>query len=212
MANATKTAEELIAERYQKLIDAQKAKLGADYDISKREYESQLGSAEGTYQPLRNEAYVNMALAERARKEDMANMGMSGGGGTSLSLQQRNATSLLSTLGDVSRQQQGFEDKLGLALANLKTTHDADLGSAIAELEAQRIAAQLSQKQFDDNYAQSENRLAISQKQFDDNYAQSENRLAISQKDDLYARYYQLYKSRMITKKQFEEATGIDLK
>lgn len=194
MADVTKTPGELIAEQYQKLIDAQKAKNGADYDISKREYENQLGSAEGTYQPLRNEAYVNRALAERARKEDMANMGLSGEGGTSLSLQQRNTGSLLSELGDISRQQQGFENELGLALANLKTTRDADLSGIIADLEAKRIAAQLSQKQVDDNFAL------------------SEERLARSQEDELYARYYQLYKARMITKKQFEDATGIDLR
>jgi hypothetical protein len=124
----------------------------------------------------------------------MANMGLSGEGGTSLSLQQRNTGNLLSRLGDVSRQQQSYEDEINLALANLDTTYQANQSSIEADNEAQRIAAQLSQNQFDQNYA-------LNEKQY-----------ALSQEEDIFSKYYQLYKAKLITKKQFEAQTGIDLK
>lgn len=193
MAGA-KTPEQLIEEQYQKLIEAQAAKIGADYDVSKQQYESRLAGAGAAYQPLRNEAYVNNALAERARKENMANMGLSGEGGTSTTIEQRNTQSLLSGLGDISRQQRGYEDEITLALAGLNTTRAADLSKMRSELESKRAAALLAQKQ-----AEADDTL-------------NRDRLAASQEEDLFSRYYQLYKARMITKKQFEDATGIDLK
>jgi hypothetical protein len=187
-------SQKLIDDQYQKLIESQKAKLGADYDNSKSQYENQLGKSDETYQPLRNEAYVNNALAEKARRENMANMGLSGEGGTSLSLQQQNTGSLLNTLGDVSRQQQGYEDEISLALANLDTTYQGNVSSVTADYEAQKIAAQLSQNQFDQNYA-------LSQSQYE-----------LSKSDSVFSQYYQLLKAKRITKKQFEQATGYDLK
>ncbi len=193
MAGA-KTPEQLIEEQYQKLIEAQAAKIGADYDVSKQQYESRLAGAGAAYQPLRNEAYGNNALAERARKENLANMGLSGEGGTSTTIEQRNTQSLLSGLGDISRQQRGYEDEITLALAGLNTTRAADLSKMRSELESKRAAALLAQKQ-----AEADDTL-------------NRDRLAASQEEDLFSRYYQLYKARMITKKQFEDATGIDLK
>lgn len=193
-STGTKTPKDLIEEQYQNRLKTQQANIEADYTNSKRQYESQLSKADETYQPLRNEAYVNNALAERTRRENMANMGLSGEGGTSLSLQQRNTGNLLSTLGDVSRQQQGFADDMSLAMANLDTTYEANMNSINADNEAQRIAALLAQSQFDQNYAL------------------SEQQLELAQKDNTFNTYYQLYKARMITKKQFEEQTGINLK
>jgi hypothetical protein len=190
----TKTTQNLIDEQYENLKKAQKANLDAGYAVSKNEYESQLEKSDETYQPLRNEAYVNNALAERARRENMANMGLSGEGGTSLSLQQRHTGNMLSTLGDISRQQQGYKDEIDLALANLDTTYQAGVNSMDADTEAQRIAAQLAQGQFDANYGL------------------SADQLALQEKDSTFSTYYQLYKSKLITKKQFEQQTGIDLK
>ncbi len=185
---------QLIDDQYKKRAEAQTAKLKAERDAGKAQYENQLNKSDETYQPLRNEAYVNHALAEKARKENMANMGMSGEGGTSLSLQQQNAGNLLNTLGDASRQQRGYEDEINLALANLDTAYRANVNSAAAETEAQRIAAQLSQSHFEVSNA-------LSQNQYE-----------LSKSGSLFSQYYQLLKAKRITKKQFEQATGIDLK
>ena len=195
---SSKSSQEWIDEQYRKTADAQKKKLDADYDISQRGLESQRDKVDETYQPLRNEAYVNNALAEKARKENMANMGLSGEGGTSLSLQQRNEGNRLSTLGDISRQQQGYGDEIDMALANLNTTYNASVGSVDADTEAQRIAAQLAQGQFEDNYALSEQQLRISQ-----------GGAKVSQ-------VMELYKKKLITKKQlldtlnYSKSTGFE--
>lgn len=197
MADTTipiETPEDPIAKQYRLLTEAQTAKNDSDYKVSRDTYQNQLGKSEETYQPLRNEAYVNNALAEKSRKENMANMGMSGEGGTSMSLQQRNTGNLLSTLGDVSRQQRGFEDDINLALTNLDTTHNAANTSVTAELDAQRIGAQLAQSQFDQN-------LELSQSQYD-----------LAQKNSIFDQYYALLKDKRITKDEFELATGIDLR
>lgn len=190
----TKTSQEMIDEQYASALKAQQESLKKDYDTSRMDYEAKLGQSDETYQPLRNEAYVNNALAEKTRRENMANMGLSGGGGTSLSLQQRNTGNLLSTLGDVSRAQQGYEDEIGLTLAKLDTTYAGSESSAAAENESQRLAAQLAQGQFDQNYAL------------------SEATLAETKRSNTFDQYYQLYKTGRITKGEFELATGIDLK
>jgi len=194
MPDETQTSQQTIDEQYAQLLAAQTARLNAERAVGENNLNNQLAQSDATYQPLRNEAYVNTALAEKTRRENMANMGLSGEGGTSLSLQQRNAGSLLSTLGDISREQQGFENEIGLALANLQTTSDANLSGAAADIDAQRIAAQLAQSQFDQNYALS----AAAQQ--------------LAEQNAIYEQYYQMYRAGWITKKQFEDATHHDLK
>jgi len=193
MADTT-TAKDTIEEQYKNLLKAQTETLSADYENSRSGYENQLEQSDSTYQPLRNEAYVNKAMAERTRKENMANMGLSGEGGTSLSLQQRNTGNLLSTLGDISQQQQSYADEINLALANLDTTYNASVNSVTANVEAQRIAALLAQNQFDQNYDL------------------SEQSLAETVRNNTFNQYYELYKAGRITKRQFEQQTGTDLK
>jgi len=190
----TTTAKDTIEEQYKNLLKAQTETLSADYENSSSGYENQLEQSDATYQPLRNEAYVNKAMAERTRKENMANMGLSGEGGTSLSLQQRNTGNLNSTLGDISQQEQSYEDEINLALANLDTTYNASVNSVTADMEAQRIAALLAQNQFDQNYDL------------------SEASLAETVRNNTFNQYYELYKAGRITKKQFEQQTGTDLK
>ena len=184
----TTDEEKWIVDQYGKTREAQKVKTDADYTISRRGYENQLGQSDATYQPLRDEAYVNTALAEKTRKENMANMGMSGEGGTSLSLQQRNTGNLLSTLGNISREQQGYEDQINLALANLDTTYSASLASIDADADAQQIAALLAQKQFDKNYVLSER---------DVNETERYNQLN---------QYIELYNAKRISKKELNDA------
>ena len=193
-APVAQTAQDLIDEQYANLLKAQTEQLNAETTVNQNNLNSQLAQSDATYQPLRNEAYVNTALAERARKENMANMGLSGEGGTSLSLQQRNTGNLLSTLGDISRGQQSYEDEINLALTNLQTTNDANLSSVTADIEAQRIAAQLSQMQFDQSYAL------------------SERQQNLTEESAAFDQFYSLYRAGWITKQQFEEATKIDLR
>ncbi len=70
-----------IEEQYLNDLAAQKARLKAGYDQNAAAYQKQIGNAAAQYQQLKNEAYVNNALAERARRENVANLGLSGEGG-----------------------------------------------------------------------------------------------------------------------------------
>lgn len=176
-----------INDRYDKLAEAQLAQLKAQYAQSVADYQKQLAGASEQYQPLRNEAYVNNALAERARRENVANMGLSGAGGTSQTLQQRNTASLLGTLGDVSRQQQSYTDNVNLALANLGVQHGADVASLSANTEAGRNAALLEQSRWEAQYDQ-------------------------ARQKSVFDQALELYKKRLITAAQFTAMTGIALR
>lgn len=176
-----------ISRYYDEMEKAQKAQLLARYQKDVNEYQNQLKHAPAQYQQLKNEAYVNNALAERARRESMANMGLSGLGGTSQTLEQRNTSRLLGTLGDASRQQQDYTDQVNLALANLGIKHNADLQSLAAGNAAQRSAALMEQARFEAQYDQ-------------------------TQQKNVFEQAYNLYKKKLITAAQFTAMTGIPLK
>ncbi len=183
-----------IEEQYAKDLAAQKAHLKAGYDQSSAVYQKQISDAAAQYQQLKNEAYVNSALAERARRENVANMGLSGEGGTSQTLQQRNAAALLEALGDASRQQQDYTDNVNLALANLAVKYDAD----VAGLEAKN-ASSLSDA-------------LIKQSQWQADYDLKAQKMREDEQQDIFKQAYNLYLKRLITAAQFKAMTGVSLK
>lgn len=183
-----------IEEQYIKELEAQKAQLKAGYDQNAAAYQKQIGDAAAQYQQLKNEAYVNNALAERARRENVANMGLSGEGGTSQTLQQRSTAALLGTLGDVSRQQQDYTDNVNLALANLGVQYGADVTS----LEAENASAL--------------NEALIKQSQWQADYDLQMRKMQEDEQQSLFKQAYNLYLKRLITAAQFKAMTGINLK
>jgi hypothetical protein len=199
----------LINSQFDQSLEAQKAQLQAAYEKGKKDLETQLAQSGQQYQGLRNESYVNQALAERVRRENIANMGLAGMGGTSQSWEQRNQTGLLNNLGSISRQQQNYTDTMNNAITGLGTQYNADLTSATADINAQRNAAlvnqsnadrsyNLSQRQLEQQIADNQRSFEMSQRQFEEN-----------QKDATFSRAYNLYANRLITAAQFEQMTGI---
>jgi hypothetical protein len=188
----------LINSQYDQSLEAQKQQLQAAYEKGKRDYETQLAQTGQKYQGMRNEAYVNQALAERVRRENMANMGLSGLGGTSQSWQQRNQTGLLNNLGSISRQQQDYTDQVNNAILGLGAQYNADLTSATADINAQRSAALVNQSNVDRQFG-----LSADQLQLQREAAQRQ------QTDASFSRAYNLYTNRLITAAQFEQMTGI---
>lgn len=181
------SAAKSIKSYYDNIEEAQKAQLLAQYEQNYAQLKGQLERAPKQYQTLKNEAYVNNALAERARRENMANMGFSGTGGTSLSYEQRNTGRLLRTLGDVSRQQQDYSDNVNNALYNLGAKYKADLSGIAAKTASERIAALSEQARFEAQYEQ-------------------------ARQKDVFDQAFSLYKKGLITAAQFTEMTGIALK
>ena len=201
-AGAPETADEsgdadwqqTVNDIYDNMLKAQQDKLNAQYHEQQTDYDKQKGDALKTYDPLNNQAYVNNAMAEKTRKEAMANMGLSGAGGTSQTAQQSNTNSLLGTLGDISRQKQDYTDNINLALGKLSTQYNSDTGSLAAQTESDRNKALLDQGNFEDTFG-------LQQQQ------QSQ-----SEKDSTFNQAWQLLKAHRITKAEFEAMTGVTLK
>lgn len=183
-----------IEEQYEQTLAAQKAQIKAEFDQNTSAFQKKLNEAAAQYGQLKNEAYVNNALAERGRLENIANRGLSGAGGTSQTLQQRNTAALLGTLGDVSRQQQDYTDDVNLALANLATQYGADVTS----LEA--------------NNAAKRNEALIKQSQWQADYDMDWHKMLQDEQQDTFKQAYNLYLKRFITAAQFQAMTGIALR
>ncbi len=183
-----------IEEEYEQTLAAQKAQIKAEFDQNTSAFQKKLNEAAAQYGQLKNEAYVNNALAERGRRENIANRGLSGAGGTSQTLQQRNTAALLGTLGDVSRQQQDYTDDVNLALANLATQYGADVTSLEASNAAKR------------------NEALIKQSQWQADYDMDWHKMLQDEQQDTFKQAYNLYLKRFITAAQFQAMTGIALR
>lgn len=183
-----------IEEQYEQTLAAQKAQIKAEFDQNTSAFQKKLNEAAAQYGQLKNEAYVNNALAERGRRENIANRGLSGAGGTSQTLQQRNTAALLGTLGDVSRQQQDYTDDVNLALANLATQYGADVDSLEASNAAKR------------------NEALIKQSQWQADYDMDWHKMLQDEQQDTFKQAYNLYLKRFITAAQFQAMTGIALR
>jgi len=183
-----------IEEQYEQSLAAQKAQIKAAYDQNTSAYQKKLNEAAVQYGQLKNEAYVNNALAERTRRENIANMGLSGAGSTSQTLQQRHTAALLGTLGDAARQQQDYADNVNLALANLSEKYGADLTSAEASNAAQR------------------NEALIKQSQWQADYDMDWRKMLHDEQQATFEQAYSLYLKRLITTAQFQAMTGVSLR
>lgn len=183
-----------IEEQYEQSLAAQKAQLKAAFDQNSSAYQRKLSEAAAQYGQLKNETYVNNALAERSRRENIANMGLSGGGGTSQTLEQRNTAALLATLGDAARQQQDDTDNVSLALANLATQYGADMTSLEASNLSQRSEALIKQNRWQADYDMDWRKMEQDEQQ------------------DIFQQAYSLYQKRLITAAQFQAMTGIALR
>ena len=184
----------IIDDKYKETLKAQKAQAQATRDIAAMGYNKQLKDVPAKYNKLRNETAVNKNMQDRLRKENMANMGLSGAGGTSKTFAQRNTNNYLKSIGNIGRQQQDFTDNINLALTNLDTQYGADMNSMTAQNNAARNAEYMQQNQWQSGHD-------LQKQQFEQ-----------QKKDALYGQAYGLFKSGMITKAQFKAMTGITLR
>ncbi len=200
--------QKTIKDKYDETLKAQKGQAQAARDIAQAGYEKQLNDAPAQYKALRNETSVNKNLQDRIRKENMANMGLSGAGGTSQTFQQRNTNNFLNNMGNISRQQQDFTDNINLALSNLNTQYGADVNSMIVQNNAERNAELLAQNQWQSGYDLQNRQFGLQNQQFD--YQKELDKQA--QKNTIFEQAYSLLAKRKITKRQFEAMTGVKLR
>lgn len=162
------------------IIEAQRqasqAQRQGQIDSAMAQYNASLSNIPQQYQPLRNQAYTDQSLADRVMRERMANMGYSGQGGMSQTLQQRNTTNLLGNLGAVDRQQQGATDALNLGLTQFQTQMAADAAAENSQFDAQLAEMLLNQANVD-----------------------------ASKENETVNLYYQMFQNGSITAAQFNE-------
>lgn len=170
----------MTTEEIKAAYDAQRLALQTSADAEKAAIQQNITNAGQTYQPLRDTAYVNNMIAEQRRRENMANMGLSGAGGMSQTLQQRNTGTLLNTLGAVDLQQQGYVDTQNLAKTDVNTA----FAQALADIQTAETSALTSQSNW--------------QQSFD-----------ASQKSDKTSLAYNMWANGRLTDQQFFDITGI---
>lgn len=191
----------LISDTYDKRIEGKRQELKnllADYDTSA----AKLPEA---YQPLRNNAYVNDALAQKRRQEDMANIGYSSAGGTFKTLEQRDRSTLANLLGSADRQQQDALDRI------LSERRGAELATnqAITGIESERANALLEQQRYEDQLRREESQRALQQQQYEQSRAFQQQQFDAAQKQQAMDNAYRMYAAGIITADQYEQMTGI---
>ena len=185
--------EETINQQYREQLAAQQAQLQAQRDQAEAEYNLQKSGAKDTYNSMRKTAHADSAMADRARRESMANMGLSSAGGMSQTLAQRGSNALMGAVGSANKQEQDYKNNIDLALGNLNTQFDANMASATSQNQA-ALNAELSQ------YSQ-----------WQANYEMQQEQMAQTQQSAIFDQAYALYVKKKISRRQFENMTGLDL-
>jgi len=184
--NPTPANQISIEDKWAGLTEWQIAQRKAQHDAAVGGYEQQRTQANQEYYGMKNQATVSRAMQEKMRKENMINMGMSGGGGTSRTYQQRNTNNLNNQLGGITKQQQDFSNNIDFALGTAGMQYDAD----VLGITAQNAASVSTERAEYDRWKAG----------FD-----------ASGKDALVQRALALLKAKLITKDQARTMTGLDL-
>lgn len=205
-----------IEDLYDNTYKAQKEQIEKGFKKTSNEYGHQLEKGKKQYSDLIDDAYANNVMQERARREHMANMGLSAAGGTSRTIQQRYTNNLNDQVGDIKRQRQDFTDNVKLALSNLEMQKQADLNSLAANRDAGVIQDTLAYKQWKQGYdlqkKQNIENLALMNSQYETSKTQWDAQNKQQKEESAFQHAYNLYVSRLITKDQFEAMTGISVK
>lgn len=195
---------DIAGNQYQQLIDAQKAQLGADYNNQLGNYNSERDKSVGEYRSLVNQASSTSAMQERARKESMANMGLSAAGGTSRTHAQMANSNLANQIGSIQLQQKQYNEEVDRALADLSKQYNAAALGVDANIGVQRLTDEMAYDQWKSGYELQKDQYNTSADQWNQEFAWNTENAKLNQLIDLY-------RSKKISKKQFEALSGITL-
>lgn len=211
--------KESTASAYDTLLAGQTAAQQKSYEAAQEPYKYNLSQAQSIYQPARNELYTQNATAERALREQLANIGASGSSGYSQRSQQQLAQALQSGLTSTDLEQQAYIDEQNRGLTQLGTENEAALlklqsenaynkTQAMADLEAKLMQSGID---IDTELGQQIASLALGESS-----ALSQNELARmqaeqSQKNTDLSAYLNMFLAGRISKSQFIEKTGMEI-
>ncbi|MBT3320511.1 MAG: hypothetical protein HN389_12200 [Clostridia bacterium] len=193
-----------IRDNWANLTKSARDKLEQQYNRDQAEYAKQGRVAAQEFKGMQNQATVGKAMQERVRKEQMANMGMSTGGGTSRTFAQRNANNLNNQLGSISRQKRDYKENVNSALANLRGKYDAEGNAIEAQNNASSMNAQMQYEQWKQGFDQQQQQMDMSRDQWEKSFTAQQENAAFDQA-------MALYRSKKITRKQFEAIANRDI-
>lgn len=191
-----------IKKMYDDMLGRQKAAGAAQTQAGVSQYEQQKQKIPKAYDPLRDEAYLNDQTAMRQQRERLANMGLSGTGGKSMTLESNRQAGLQNTLGDISRQQQSALDEIDNQIANLKAQGNFTEAQMVADNAKQMYDALMN------NY-QSNRSFAEQQRQYNESQGLQKQQLDLQMQSDKFNQAWALYQSGKMSAKNFEKITGI---
>jgi hypothetical protein len=122
------------------IYDTQRAATNTAYETTAANLNTQITGADQTYQPQKNDAYVNQLMAQKRVQENMANAGLSAVGGTSETLQQRERNNLNTNLTNIDLAKQNYIQGLQSQISSAAVTRD----SSLADIATQEGSAVLS--------------------------------------------------------------------
>lgn len=142
------------AQTINQMYDAQKTALISQIQgaiaKSRGEYQAQAAALPQTFDPLRNQADVRAYQNQQAIREAMAGRGMAqnagavGGSGQNLSLQQQARTGAENAIAGYNQQQAQQQADINRQLSGLTAQEGTDINAAVANINAQRSQALLS--------------------------------------------------------------------
>lgn len=157
-------------ELYNNIGNARKMALDAALLGQQQSLAGQQNALAGQYNDVRSQAYTGNRVSALGNNERMAAMGLAGNAyagpqsGYSETSRIAQDTSLQNSLNAATRQQQAASDALTQQGFAAQLNRDQQLGSALAELDAQKISANTAQDQFAATYNFNEAQAAQQQK------------------------------------------------
>lgn len=199
-SNNTKNIQDMWKDK----TDADIAQLDANLESQQELHKDQIDLAEKEYSNLRNQTAANYNMQQRAQNEHMANLGFSNEGGTSRSFEQSATNNYNNQLGSINLQERQYANEVDRALRDLQRQYDTDVNNVHANNNLQSTSQQIQNDQWLGQHNLEAAKFNTSQDQFN-------IQLVWDQEKTKMNNLLELYKSKRITKKQFENLSGLKL-
>ena len=193
-----------IQEMWDKKTKSDIGTLDANVEKEKGQLNSQRDKAGVEYRGLRNQATATHAMQERARKESMANMGLSGAGGTSRSFQQSATNNLNNQIGSIKLQERQYGEEVDRALRDIQSKYSAEVNSILANNNLQSTTQQIQSDQFKAGHD-------LAAAQYNTGLDQWNKQFGWTKENTKISHLIDLLKAKKISKKQFEAISGMKL-
>lgn len=141
-----------IKDNYAQQLKDKIAAQNASNSANKLKFTQNIGKADTLYGGLKGDAYTQNAVDKRNLAENMANMGMGAGGGTSLTASHNLKNNLLGNLASADLKKQGYIDEQNAGIAQADINNQAAIANITAENKMNLNTALLDQIKYMQDY------------------------------------------------------------